>query len=65
MARTLSEEERGRTVSTWLPEDLIEWIDDKVEQGIFSSRSHALKVAAQAMEKRGALGTLEELREDP
>ncbi len=41
-------------VSITLPQECLEWIDDKVKSRIYSNRSHAMEVLIlEAMKRRG------------
>ena len=42
----------GETVMLRIPKDLLEWINAKVEKGVFASRSHAIRYAIQTLKEK-------------
>ena len=44
-------EEKGTNVSIYLDYELIEWIDEKVKQRLYASRSHAVQACLAAQQQ--------------
>ena len=42
----------GEAIQLRIPKDLLDWIDAKVQKGVFASRSHAIRYAIQTLKEK-------------
>lgn len=43
---------KGHTQSVYIDDELIKWVDERVVEGTFASRSHAVTLALKQLKRR-------------